>query len=318
MSDFVPVEKGVPIRFPSTANLLIDSTDRYGYGDVSSTAGSFTIQKNQSILNGFFSRIAPTEIFLKWSVPNVYDISGQLTTSGGNYYPANVRVDISGGSITNVKIPVGLYTMAEALDTLVAKLNAAALGATFSITQSGTAVNLASTVAYRFPIGTSANKNGLIARLGFSQGGGYVTSKTIYSNQPSIVGTDASGYVITDTASNPSLVLYDYLDFVSNQLTYNQELKDSSTNIQTRDILFRWYMSQQPSPYPDKYGFPIYPSYAPFYERRPIAFPKQIKWSNNQPIGQLQFEVYAQYEAESVLLNTGGYDWGMTLLVSEV
>jgi hypothetical protein len=109
-----------------------------------------------------------------------------------------------------------------------------------------------------------------------------------------------------------------YIDFVSYQLTYNQELKDSSTNQSTRDILFRWYLTQNPSTYPDRYGFPINPTYAPFYERRPIAFPKQIKWSNNQPIGQLQFEVYAKYETDAILLNTQGYDWGMTLLVSEV
>lgn len=316
MSDFVPTEKGVPIRFPSTANLLIDSKDRYGFGG-NTTAGSFTIQKNQSILNGFFTRIAPTEITLNWSIPNVYDASGADPTQGGLYFPANVRVDISGGSITNVKIPVGLYTMAEALDTLVARLNAASLGATFSITQSGTAVNLVSTVGYRFPVGTTANKNGFVVDLGFDLGGGYVTTKTIYSNQPALSSSGA-GFVIDGTTPYSSLVQYQYLDFVSNQLTYNQELKDSSTNLQTRDILFRWYLTQNPSTYPDKYGFPINPTYAPFYERRPIAFPKQIKWSNNQPIGQLQFEVYAQSGSQSILLNTEGYDWGMTLLVSEV
>jgi hypothetical protein len=318
MSDFVPTEKGVPIRFPSTANLLIDSVDRYGYSGGDTTAGSFTIQKNQSILNGFFSRIAPTEITLNWAVPNVYDASGADPTQGGNYFPANVRVDISGGSITNVKIPVGLYTMAEALDTLVARLNAASLGATFSITQSGTAVNLVSTVGYRFPAPSASGKNSFVLGLGFSIGGAYQTTKTIYSNQPSLTGSDGAGYVINDSTPTSSLVQYQYLDFVSNQLTYNQELKDSSTNQQTRDILFRWYLTQNPSTYPDKYGFPINPTYAPFYERRPIAFPKQIKWSNNQPIGQLQFEVYAQSGANSILLNTAGFDWGMTLLVSEV
>jgi hypothetical protein len=318
MSDFVPVEKGVPIRFPSTANLLLNSTDRYGYIDDFSTAGSFTIQKNQSILNGYFSRIAPTEVVLQWSVPNVFDVSGGSTFGGGLYYAANVRVDVSGAAITNVKIPVGLYTMGDVLDTIVRQLNAAALGATFSITRVGNAVNLVSSIPYRFPIGTSANKNALVFKLGFTTGGGYVTTKTIYNNQPSISGTDLSGYTITSSAPRPSLNQFDYLDFISNQLTYNQELKDSSTELSSRDIVFRWYLTQQPSPYPDQYGFPIFPTYAPFYERRPIAFPKQIKWSNNQPIGQLQFEVYAEYQGDSILLNTQGYDWGMTLLVSEV
>jgi hypothetical protein len=323
MSDFVPVEKGVPIRFPSTANLLIASQDRYS-SPSSDSAGSFTIQKNQSILNGFFSRVAPTEVTLQWCIPNVYDISGAdpVTAGGGGlFYPANVRVDISGGSITNVKIPVGLYTIAEALDTIVARLNAASLGATFSITQTlGTAVNIASTVPFRFPVTSASGSNSLVTQLGFTIGGAYSSTNTIYSNQPELIGTISTGYNITTSTPFTSLNKYVYLDFVSNQLTYNQELKDTSTNAQTRDILFRWYLTQTPSTYPDKYGFPIYPSYAPYYERRPIAFPKQIKWSNNQPIGQLQFEVYAQTpdNNQSILLNSEGYDWAMTLLVSEV
>jgi hypothetical protein len=136
-----------------------------------------------------------------------------------------------------------------------------------------------------------------------------------------MTGDFNNGFNVTSSQPNSSLLQFKYLDFVSNQLTYNQELKDSSTSLQQRDVLFRWYLTQQPSPYPDKYGFPIYPTYAPFYERRPIAFPKQIKWSNNQPIGQIQFEVYAQDNAvinNYVLLDSEGYDWGMTMLVSEV
>lgn len=309
MSAFVPTEKATSIRFPSTANFLIQSQDRYAYGSDNSTAGNFTIQKNNSLLNGYFTRMAPTEVTLKWCIPNVYDISGaNPLTESGVFYPANVRVDISGGAITNVKIPVGLYTIAQALDTLVVKLNAASLGATFSITigTDGTSVSLTSTVAYRFATTT----NNLVSSLGFGLGGSYALSRTIYNNTPQQI------------SSNPSttLVQFDYLDFISTQLTYNQELKDASTDTNVRDILFRWNLTQQPSPYPDKYGFPIYPTYAPFYERRPIAFPKQIKWANNMPIGQLLFEVYATSSNGdgSTLLNADYYDWGMLLLVSEV
>jgi hypothetical protein len=320
MSAFVPTEKATSIRFPSTANFFIQSQDRIFYDDGTTTAGQFTIQKNNSLLNGFFTRMAPTEITLKWCVPNVYDVSGTGVApfvQTGTYNPANVRIDISGGSITNVAIPVGLYTIAQALDTIVVKLNAASLGATFSIVQGadGTSVSLNSTVAYRFPV---TGNSSLIARLGFARDpNGSVprtTSQTIYNNTP---------IALTGIGSNPStsLVLFDYLDFVSSQVTYNQELKDTATDKTVRDILFRWNLTQQPSPYPDKYGFPIYPTYAPFYERRPITFPKQIKWANNMPIGQLLFEVFATSSAaahNSVLLNTQGYDWGMLLLVSEV
>ena len=60
------VRGGTTIRNPSTANLLIDSSDRDG-----GTSANFTIQKKNSILNGFFSRLAVSEVILNWSVPNI-------------------------------------------------------------------------------------------------------------------------------------------------------------------------------------------------------------------------------------------------------
>lgn len=312
MSFFEPAEKGVPIRFPSTANLLIDSQDRYNYSAGLGTAGSFTIQKNQSILNGFFTRIAPTEVVLKWCVPNVYDISGADPASGGAYYPAAVVVDISGvGVRPAVYVPAGLYTVGDCLDTIVSVLNTAALGATFSVARAGNKVTLSSTVAFRFP----SSGNALVGRLGFGYGGSYVLSKFIFNNVPNFnTGIPTTSYTSTN------LQEFEYIDFVSNQLTLNQDLKDASTDPSVRDILFRWYFADDSTTYTDQYGFPILPGYTPFYVRRPIAFPKQIAWANSQPIGQLQFEVYARTTdgLNTVLLNTGGYDWGMTLLVSEV
>jgi len=314
MSQFTPAEKGVPIRFPSTANLLIDSQDRYNFNSALSTAGSFTIQKNNSILNGFFTRIAPTEVVLKWTVPNVYDLSGGVEAYNGGYYnPAVIRVDISGGSVSNVTIAAGLYTVGDCLDSIVRSLNAASLGATFSVARAGNVVTLSSTVAFRFPL---AGQGSTISRLGFSTGGAYVSSKFLLNNIPSSLLQGQP----TTSESGSNLQEYEYLDFVSSQLTYNQELKDASTDPNVRDVLFRWYLADDFTNYNDQYGFPIYQSYIPFNVRRPIAFPKQIAWSNSQPIGQIQFEVYARTTdgLNTVLLDTGGYDWGMTLLVSEV
>lgn len=327
MSEFIPVEKGVPIRNPSTANLLISSTDRYAYSDEATNAGTFVIQKNQAILNGFFTRIAPVEVAMRWALPNVFDISGSDPISGGgNFFNANVRVDISGGSITNVSVPVGLYTIAQALDAMVGALNAASLGATFSITQtSGTLVNLVSTVAYRFPTGNTpgtVTRNGFVGGLGFTLGGGYVTTKTISSGRPytSTVGTTGtSGITPLPYPQLPFTV--DYIDFTSSQLTYNQELKDSSTAQITRDIIYRWYFANEADiPIFDSYGFIVSPGMFPFYQRRVIPFPKQIRWSNSQPIGQLAFELYLQeyLGTTNSPMSCDGFEWYMTTLVSEV
>jgi hypothetical protein len=75
-----PTENGVPIRPPSVANLQVDSTDRRGFSTLGApyNAGfstfslpvntqspfDFVIARPNSILNGFFTRVANTELVL--------------------------------------------------------------------------------------------------------------------------------------------------------------------------------------------------------------------------------------------------------------
>jgi len=67
MSSYGP-EKAVTIRYPATANLMIDSSDRNTTRNPS--AWDFQITKNQSIQNGFFTRVGTTEVVLEWCEPN--------------------------------------------------------------------------------------------------------------------------------------------------------------------------------------------------------------------------------------------------------
>jgi len=304
MSLFQGAEKGVPIRQASTANLMLDSQDRFG-GPGQTTAGQFTIQKKNSILNGFFTRIATTEVVVDWSLPNVYDLSGSISNG---FYDSVVSVDISGVGVQTTTVKAGNYTVQEALDSLVVALNLVSSPVTFSIVTAtaGKATLTATGGAFRFP---SAGNPNLIGRLGFTFAGGYVTSKTLFP------------YSLPSSVGHADLRVYKYLDFVSPQLTYNQELKDSSTNTDVRDTLCRWYISTDNfQNYRDTYGFPIYLEYTPFSISKLYPFPKQIKWDPTMPIGQLQFEVFATTfdTNETSLLDTNFYEWRMTLQVSEV
>lgn len=127
------VRDGVTIRNPSTANLLIDSRDS-GFGYPS----NFTIAKNNSILNGFFSRIGVTEVILQWNNQNVSAVIGNNS----------LTVVIATVPYTGI-IAAGNYNIAECLDALVISLNAAAGAAgTFSITQGVGFAFLSCTVAF--------------------------------------------------------------------------------------------------------------------------------------------------------------------------
>jgi hypothetical protein len=109
---------------------------------------------------------------------------------------------------------------------------------------------------------------------------------------------------------------YRYLDFVSNNLTYNQRLKDTTSGFYERQVIVRFYFSTE-YPYVDDLNYPILPGYTAFSMIRQYNPPKQIRWSSNQPIGQLDFSVYGSDGLLAVMANTTQTNYQMTLQVSE-
>lgn len=285
----------VVMRQPSTANLMLDSADR----DETRypLANDFQITKSNSILNGFFTRIGTSEVVLEWSTPNISAALGNNT----------LVIDISGagaatGSGTfDATLPDGFYTQEQILYQLAVGLNDAATGApiapavTFTAAAStgfaGAVITPSAPVYLKFPTTI------LSVLLGLP------TTYTLYGP------TDAIEFVAAD------LRPLRYIDFVSSQLTYNQELKDSSTSPQVRDVLCRWYFAWDEQPQLDGFGFPILMGYAPFQLRRTFSPPKQIKWDSRQPLGNITFQLYNdRNEIVPVVAST---NWLMTLQVSE-
>jgi hypothetical protein len=279
MTEFVPSEKGQPIRFPSTANLYIDSSDRSS-GD----ASDFLINKPANILTGFFTRLAVNEVVMDWSIPNV------LASQGNNTFIV-VITGTSAGTYT-ATLPDGSYTIKQALDAIVAQFNTAIGTTRFSIVVSGDGGVFLTIASGTYSITTST----LSEQLDLSLPGTLQTNKQVL---------------------DPTLLNTKYVDIVSQNLTYNQDLKDSSTANIVRDVVYRFYLAWDNEPSYDAYGFPILQGYRPFIQRRAIAFPKQIKWSNQQPIGQLAFQVYDD-EGNLLNIDVGSLEFNLSLLVSEV
>jgi len=290
MVDYVPVEKAHPIREPSTANLVIDSLDAVG-----GNASTFVINKNASIMNGYFTRIAVSEVVLNWAVPNIAAALGN-----------NVLRITSPANIT-VTIPDGMWTVAAALDYIVASLNSQynTVGSVWTVDQVGGGVFIVLRVGGVITNTTWAFTIGL-QQFGWAAAPGAVASLLI--------------------SPTSNLQTTRYLDFVSYELTYCQSLKDNSTATATpaRDALCRWYFAwDNPAPN-DKYGFPILMGYQQFAARRLFNPPKQIRWEPNLPIGNLTFQVYnslgqLQYAGNyGNIPGSAGYSWEMTLQISEV
>lgn len=293
------IDKGVTIRPSSTANLMVDSADRIL--PTTSSPYDFQITRPQSILNGYFTRIGTTEVVLEWCQNNV-------STDLNN---RDFTVDISGiapnaysGTIT-VNVLQGLYTAEQALNALVEALNleTPTTGATFSIVNMnapGTdGVWVLECQDGHYTVGT----NKLAVQLGLDE------------QESVILDPTTTGVEITCIDLRP----YRFIDFVSSKLTYAQDLKDSSTQVFPKDILCRWYFAEDTEEAVDGYGFPILMGYRRFCRRRIFNPPKQIKWDNNLPIGNLSFQVYGDKgnilptPSDSIDKN----NWLMTLQLSE-
>jgi hypothetical protein len=252
----------------------------------------FGITRTYSILNGFFTRIATTEVVLEWSQPNIY--------SGFN---DTFAVDISGVGPFSVTLPGQSFTVADALDYIIADLN----GQTAP--------------THVFSIG---NLSGTIS-IDLS-GGTFDISPGVLANQLNVPVSAGNGSF--KLVSNPDLRPWRYLDFISAELTYNQDLKDASTCPIVRDVLCRWYFDWDTVPDLDAYGFPILMGYTAFKVRRLFNPPKQIRWDTRQPVGNLTFEVYGQNSVYTTGIALADFyaepedsersEWLMTLQISEV
>jgi hypothetical protein len=240
----------VQIRQPATANLMVDSADRSSgyYGD-------FTINRTNSILNGFFHRIGVTEMVLEWNQPNITPDANTVTV-------------VVGGTPYSVGLATGFYTVESAFAALLVQLNNTVIPGitTWTFTLIDGIYELGADVAF------AVANTPLAVKLNI-----YNTAFDAADARPVI---------------RPDLRPYRYIDIISPNLTYNQKLKDASTALDVRDVLVRWYFAWDEAPVLDGNGFPILMGYTPFSARRIYSPPKQIRWENNMPVGQIKFEVY--------------------------
>jgi hypothetical protein len=280
------IERGQLIRAPSTANLMLDSADRDE--TLQPSCWDFQITRSQSLINGYFTRAGTTEVVLEWCEDNI-------NASLGN--TIGLR-DLSGVQ-TVVTIPPGKYTVAQALDAIVVGFNGSALGTTSGRTFSVSTTKVPGQVVIDIS-GTAVSTTGL-ATFPLA---GRLDLGTLSNPTNTIV-------VIC-----PDLRPYRYIDFTCEQLTAVQDVKDASTAVYNRDVLNRWYFSFDEQNISDTYGFPILMGYTRFCLRRIYNPPKQIKWEQNLPVGNLVFSVYDE-DGNLLVPSDVNTNWLMTIQLSE-
>lgn len=322
-------ERAVTQRPVSTAILAIDSEDRFRDYDESRGVVSavpnyspydFTINKSQSLMNGFFTRLGVTELVFPWMIPNI----------NRQTYLMGIEYDIGAGPVEDaIDLDEGFYTPSMIAAAIQAKVRAIAPAAgdlgsftmTYGIATIGQPTttqrpifeyktNNASTVAFSpvgFGIYADRRRKQLFDLLGFTG-----------ANEALSIEDDG-----TDTFCQYTR----YVDIVCTQLTANQALKDTMSQTVARDVLCRVYVGDavgsQSTVLPSSSTF-CPPGCMPTTIYKDFAQPKQIQWLPNQPVpGVLRFEVFddAGNGLNSVIQGVttagNGANWSMTLLVSE-
>jgi hypothetical protein len=283
------VEDTITVRPTSSALFGVDSADRYASIQASAEGTTspyrFTIVKNQALFNGFFNRIALTEIVFPYYISNINDRTDTIIVNGntititeGNYTPDDLAIELRGQLILSgitATLTVGYVEGRFIFDT-----------------------NDASTIQF--------------ARGNFPAPGARLDQFQLFDLLNMGPGNTVAG---ADQITGITKIRYtDYVDIVSSQLTYNQSLKDASSDPIVRDVLARVYLDTES---PEVLGEPI-----TIY--RQFSTPKQIKWDPTQPLGNVSFEVFDDKgELLSAHLIATGFgdstlpDWRITLLFSE-
>ena len=319
---------GQTIRQPSTSLLTIDSEDRFpnyqtkreaAPGSYNYSPYDFTISKNESIMNGFFTRLGLSEVVFPWTVPN---INAQTNRMRVGYAPTNV------GPFTTftLSIPGGFYTPSQLATAIQAEfaLVPALVGTTVTygndIIQGTTNVPVFSfdfSVPAQFVVFTPMTYQPNPALPAFYQ---FNNTKQLFdvlglyniSTLPSLLKAGLETFAQSTR----------YVDIVCEVLTYNQALKDTTTQPIARDSLARVYLgalnSNMTVPADDATFAP--PGTTPGVIYNLYSNPKQIQWCPNQPVPSgLRFQVF---DDEGTPLGelydpSPEINWSATMLVSE-
>ena len=337
---------GTTIRPSSTALLVIDSEDRYNDfvakrnsqpGQYNYNPYNFVISKNQSIMNGFFTRLAVTEIVFPWAIPNINEKTGSIYVvyNGVKYLISFNNTYASGQPL----LAVGFYTPNQLAVALQAAVRYVSGSTTFQM-KYGYAYKTTNTLSYvenipAFEYSTGNTDTVYFLPLDY-QSSSYpypTTTRQLYD----LLGfntADNSTPGVNVSYGNPTYApAIKYVDIICPTLVYNQALKDTSSAAISQDSLCRVYLANADNSTNEVFtatdisgsGHEFCPpGCAPTSLYRQFNVPKYIQWVPNQPVaGSLVFQVLDDQgqildpSTYTSLVNGQPLDWQMSLLVSE-
>jgi len=324
-------EKGTPIRYPATSLLCVSTEDGFQYTRVANeliegvNTANIRINKGRTIMPGKFRRLALTEAEIEWGIPNVNANNNTLTVQIKDLSGANVL------TTERIIIPENFYSPAELIKAVESGLNTdlgivaayTALGVSapfFTVYMPdkignpliGSTGTAGATVATNIPkvvieLTTAAAAVSTFFLLSSSASSAISGKAVVQDDLLSLLGiipisTGSKAYDSIES-SYASFQYTPYVDIVSNTLTKNQKVADAdSTNNPIPHKLARIYLTNETiQPFFASATYDLSGALvgsddniigsAPFTFRREFKFPKQIEWSVDENIDDIELQI---------------------------
>jgi hypothetical protein len=307
---------GQAIRMPATALLTIDTADRQrfdisGYRFDDTSPYNVYINTGQTLVQGFFTRIAVTELNMIWNIPNVI--------SEGIHANNTLTLQRADGLIYTVSIGSGFYTPAElATEVQTDLVGSSALGTanwivSYAVGGAGKEgtffIRNTDSVNFRIIPNNVGQKDSLANMMGF--------------------GSAPPFYAQRINGSYASMLYTPYIDIVSQQLTKKQNVGDNGTNVITgKNVLARVYITPEGVTAGRVPGDNIIGT-RPFTLYKEWQVPKQVYWDTKEFINVIDLSLvdykgrvlYSPPQSSSVVfgqLNCGNSaNYQLTLQITE-
>lgn len=318
---------GQPQRPPASAHLMIDSLDRTRFNfsinnaqpaSTSNPGNDFRITAQQPFLYGYFTRLAITQVYLKYRVPTILADNSGTGVIGNNTF---VISDLSSSTTLTVSLPQGYYdatSLAAAMQTAIQGLGVPFNTYTAVWNDVSKSIKVQSNngggFVFQPAIGSSAaalNRLKCHNVLGIT-----------YLNGPTLGGGSPSPIQIL---SPPRLTWTSFVDICSSRLTKFQRVKDgeTGTNQPSRGVTYNpqgniiarvYLVAPNTRVVGDDTGGV---GSAPIDLVVDYNTPKHIRWSPEEAVYELDFQLFDQFGDPLPWAPNYGTEFNLTCVASE-
>jgi hypothetical protein len=309
---------------------------------------SFELVSNSAFIYGYMTHLIISQIQLDYRVPtivpsnNIFRFANnpdEPTRIGNDVMPMIVGNIAGGFDLIEINIPYGFYTpeeMAAMLQIQIRAVSPRLSEMTVIYSNSGGG---RSTTDPQFPVqpgdtgfgnsfifstvdtsGTPVTFNFpeiFVLSVGFRYNDDQITAVLKLYRLLGITGSmifqRLTNYLQT---SSPNFLYTPYIDIISNTLTKFQKVKDTDTSIYRRTgLLARIYLSSVGGPQETSATSSL--GCQPFITTADLNSPKVIRWSKDEAIYNLDFQLYDQYGDLLYWTQNNATEFQMTLMCLE-